>query len=161
MAEHHLDDVDLQLIALLEKDGRTSYADLAKKVGVSTGTARNRVQRMIEGQVIQVSAYPNPNLPDSALRAFMTFSVDAKHLKQAATHLIGMRQIRYAAIATGSFDIVALAEFDSKDDMLAFVTSEVSRVPGLKSTQSYVLLSVLKSLGIVIHSLDDLVEASG
>lgn len=154
-----LDQIDLQIIALLEKDGRTSYSDLAKQVGVSTGTARNRVQRMIEEQVIQVAAYPNPNRPDSVLRSFMTFSVEASQLKRAARHLIALPQIRYAAISTGSFDIVALAEFSSKNDMLAFVTEAVSQVPGVRATQSFILLSVLKSLGMVIQSLEDTTQA--
>lgn len=155
MTLNQLDQIDLQLISLLEKDGRTSYSDLAKQVGVSIGTARNRLQRMIEEQVIQVAAYPNPNWPNSALRAFMTFSVEVGQLTRAAQHLIGLPQIRYAAITTGSFDIVALAEFSSKDDMLAFFTGALSKVPGMKETQSFVILSVLKSLGMVIHSLDD------
>lgn len=149
-----LDHIDERLIRLLEADGRTSYADLAKQLGVSTGTARNRLQRLLEHQVIQVAAYPNPNRPDVALRAFVGFSVEATHLKTAAQALISHPPIRYVAISTGSFEIVALVEFASKEDMLIFLTNTVGKIEGIKGMQSFVLLSVLKSLGRILEPLD-------
>ncbi|MDT3682969.1 MAG: Lrp/AsnC family transcriptional regulator [Truepera sp.] len=152
IAERALDAIDSKLIRLLEEDGRASYAFLAAQLGVSTGTARNRLQRLFEQQVIQVAAYANPNR-DVAVRAFIGFSVEAMYLKSAAQALIEDDCIRYAAISAGSFDIVALGEFSSKNAMLTFVASTVGGIQGIKGTQSFVLLSVLKSLGKVIEPL--------
>ena len=49
-----LDAVDKQIVAILQADGRRSYAAIAKQVGVSEGTARSRVQRLMESELLQV-----------------------------------------------------------------------------------------------------------
>src|SRR4030067_1869942 len=41
-----LDNVDLQIIALLQEDSRLSFNKLAGKLGVSVGTAYNRVKHL-------------------------------------------------------------------------------------------------------------------
>lgn len=156
-----LDQTDLKIIRLLEADGRMSYSSIAKEVGVSTGTARNRVQRMLDDKYIQVAAYPNPNRDKDELRAFITFSVLASHLRSVAQELMAHPQVRYAAIATGGFDIVVLSEFSSKEDMLSFITDSVSKIPGITGMQSHMLLSVLKSLGRVLESLESVSAEAG
>lgn len=155
-----LDHINAELIRLLEDDGRTSYADLASRLGVSTGTVRNRLQKLLDQRVIQITAYANPNR-DVAMRAFIGFSVEARRLKSVAQELIQLPAIRYAAISTGDFDIVALAEFTSKSDMLAFLVGPVGEIDGVKSIQSFVLLAVLKSIGKIIEPLEPESEDHG
>src|SRR5690349_2190651 len=40
------DEVDEQVIALLQRDGRMSYACIGREVGLSEGAVRQRVQRL-------------------------------------------------------------------------------------------------------------------
>ena len=48
-----MDDLDREILALLRRDARTPYTEIAEKVDTSEGTIRNRVDRMIEGGVIE------------------------------------------------------------------------------------------------------------
>tara|TARA_Y100000310_G_C19974683_1_gene487052 strand:+ start:278 stop:412 length:135 start_codon:yes stop_codon:yes gene_type:complete len=43
-----IDDIDQQLIKELQRNGRESYLDLAKLLGVVEGTVRKRVKRLLE-----------------------------------------------------------------------------------------------------------------
>lgn len=47
-----MEDVDQQIVSLLQQDGRMSFTDLGKAVGLSTSTVHQRVRRLEERQVI-------------------------------------------------------------------------------------------------------------
>lgn len=52
MAPYAVDDVDLQLLALLKEDARYTATELAERVGVSDNTIHNRMDRLAEAGVI-------------------------------------------------------------------------------------------------------------
>ena len=49
----HLDEVDVQLLALLQQDGRITNADLAKKVGLSPPSVLQRVRVLEKAGLIK------------------------------------------------------------------------------------------------------------
>ena len=48
-----MDDIDRQLVAALVRDGRTSYAELARLVGLSAPSVHERVRRLERSGVIR------------------------------------------------------------------------------------------------------------
>ncbi|MFB6134022.1 MAG: Lrp/AsnC family transcriptional regulator [Halanaeroarchaeum sp.] len=48
-----MDDLDREIIDHLRRDARTPYTEIADAIGVSEGTVRNRVDRMVEEGVIE------------------------------------------------------------------------------------------------------------
>ena len=54
------DDVSKQIIEQLQQDGRRSYAAIGKVVGLSEAAVRQRVQRLIDSNVMQVVAVTDP-----------------------------------------------------------------------------------------------------
>jgi DNA-binding Lrp family transcriptional regulator len=48
-----MDDLDRDILAVLRRDARTPYTEIADRVGTSEGTVRNRVEGMIEAGVIE------------------------------------------------------------------------------------------------------------
>src|SRR6201999_2822074 len=56
VTEPVLDDVNKRIIEQLQRDGRMSYAALAKVVGLSEAAVRQRVQRLLDGEVMQIVA---------------------------------------------------------------------------------------------------------
>ena len=57
-----VDDVDRAIIVALQADGRAPYTRLATAVGLSEAAVRQRVQRLIEQNVMQVVAVTNPTM---------------------------------------------------------------------------------------------------
>src|SRR5215468_6483555 len=55
-----IDDVSKRIIEQLQQDGRRSYAAIGKVVGLSEAAVRQRVQRLIDGGVMQVVAVTDP-----------------------------------------------------------------------------------------------------
>jgi len=48
-----MDDLDREILAILRRDARTPYTEIAEQVGTSEGTVRNRVERLVEEGVIE------------------------------------------------------------------------------------------------------------
>ncbi|QSW98008.1 Lrp/AsnC family transcriptional regulator [Haloterrigena alkaliphila] len=48
-----MDDLDRQILDILRRDARTPYTEIADEVGTSEGTVRNRVERMMDEDVIE------------------------------------------------------------------------------------------------------------
>src|SRR6476620_988630 len=55
-----LDEVNKRIIEQLQRDGRMSYAALAKIVGLSEAAVRQRVQRLLDAGVMQIVAVTDP-----------------------------------------------------------------------------------------------------
>ena len=64
-----IDDIDLQIIKKLNDDGRTPFAQIAKQLGLSTGTIRQRYHRLVQDGILQVVAITNPLLMGFATMA--------------------------------------------------------------------------------------------
>ena len=54
-----MDDLDVNIINLLQLDGRASNAKIAREAGVSEGTIRRRLKKLIEDGYLSVIAIPN------------------------------------------------------------------------------------------------------
>ena len=48
-----MDDLDREILDFLRRDARTPYTEIADEIGVSEGTVRNRVDRLVEDGVIE------------------------------------------------------------------------------------------------------------
>jgi len=55
-----LDDVSKKIIEQLQVDGRRSYAEIGKAVGLSEAAVRQRVQKLTDAGVMQVVAVTDP-----------------------------------------------------------------------------------------------------
>lgn len=48
-----LDSVDMEIIRILKSDGRATYRDIGRKIGLSEGAVRARVKRFLETGIIK------------------------------------------------------------------------------------------------------------
>ncbi|MYE57770.1 MAG: AsnC family transcriptional regulator, partial [Acidimicrobiaceae bacterium] len=69
VAAVQLDDIDLKIVRTLQQDGRTSYSDISKAVGVSAGTVRNRINQMRASGMLSVNVWLDPSLSGLGIHA--------------------------------------------------------------------------------------------
>lgn len=48
-----MDDLDRRILGILRRDSRTPYTEIADRVGTSEGTVRNRVERLVDEEIIE------------------------------------------------------------------------------------------------------------
>jgi len=138
----HIDDIDRAIIEALQNDGRLPYTKLGHTVGLSEAAVRQRVQRLIETGVMQIVAVTNPlslgyrRMALIGVRAEGDTSIIAKQLEE-------FEEIEYIVITAGSFDL--MCEVVSADDRaLLALTNRIRGVHGVKSTESFIYLDLVK-----------------
>ena len=100
-----IDKVDLQIIKILNADGRTPFSQIAQKLGVSTGMIRQRYLRLVQDGVLQVVAVTNPLLMGFTTMAQIGVKVDVGRLQEIADQIATFDEVIYLVLVTGSYDL--------------------------------------------------------
>ncbi|HOU24620.1 MAG TPA: AsnC family transcriptional regulator, partial [Anaerolineae bacterium] len=85
-----IDATDRQIIALLQADGRASNVDIARAVGVTEGTVRKRVERLLSEGIIRVVAVPNVDKLGLEVETVIMLKVDLGQATRAGDALAVM-----------------------------------------------------------------------
>jgi len=139
----NLDDVSKKIIAQLQEDGRRSYAAIGKEVGLSEAAVRQRVQRLIDGGVMQVVAVTDPMELGFARQAMIGIRATGQ-LEPVADALAEMKEVDYVVISAGSFDLLAEIVCESDDHLLEIVSRRIRTIPGVLSTETFLYLKLHK-----------------
>jgi Lrp/AsnC family transcriptional regulator, regulator for asnA, asnC and gidA len=137
-----LDDVSKMIIEQLQQDGRRSYAAIGKAVGLSEAAVRQRVQRLVDGGVMQIVAVTDPMTLGFRRQTMIGIKCEGD-LERVADHLAHMEEIDYVVITSGSFDILVEVVCED-DDHLLEILSRVRGVPSVTSTETFVYLKLRK-----------------
>ncbi|GHC87274.1 AsnC family transcriptional regulator [Nocardiopsis terrae] len=105
LREIELDALDWRLVRRLLKDGRASYADLARQVGLSQAAARSRVVRLLGSGVVHVTALVEPSAvgANEQLGFGLRCRGDADALGAA---MANMSRISFLASGFGRYDVI-------------------------------------------------------
>jgi Lrp/AsnC family transcriptional regulator for asnA, asnC and gidA len=139
-----MDELDRKIIGILQVDGRASNAKIARQLGVSEGTIRRRLKRLIEDEAIQVVALPEPSKLGYNTEAIVGIQVDPGKLEDVANELGRVPETLNVSVTTGAFDIFAWVALPSPEQLHSFLLGTVGKIPGVKRSETFVTLSVKK-----------------
>lgn len=139
-----IDELDRKIIAILQRDGRTPNVEMARMLGVAEGTIRRRVENLIAEGVIKIAAVTDPYKVGIGLVVLINLDVDPGHLDDVGIRLVEMPCVRVVAYSTGVHDIFVEALFPSQEDLLGFLKDELPRIPGIRRTDTSIVLGMLK-----------------
>ena len=138
-----LDEVSKKIIEQLQQDGRRSYAAIGKEVGLSEAAVRQRVQRLVEGGVMQVVAVTDPLELGFARQAMIGIKVDGP-IEKVADQLAELDEDAYVVNTAGTFDVLAEVVAASDEDQLALVSTRIRSIAGVRATETFMYLSLRK-----------------
>ena len=138
-----LDDADKALIELLQEDGRTPYTRLAATVGLSEAAVRQRVQRLIDDNVVQIVAVTDPLRLGFRRQAMVGVRTDGD-IRAVADTLASIPEIDYVVFTSGSFDLLFEIVCEDDERLLALLNDKVRCIPGVRSTETFVYLKLQK-----------------
>jgi Lrp/AsnC family transcriptional regulator for asnA, asnC and gidA len=146
-----MDQLDTQIIRILQKDGRASNAGIARAVGVSEGTVRRRLKRLVQEEFIQVVALPDPTKMGENSQALIGVQVDPDKVDQVADGMAELDEVKWVAVTTGSYDVFTWVTLASAEALGIFLRTKVGVIPGVRRTETFVSLANIKrSYGVVI-----------
>ena len=139
-----MDELDTKIIEILQQDGRASNAGIARTVGVSEGTVRRRLKRLIQDEYIRVVAMTDPVKMGYNSEGLIGIQVDPDKIDQVADELSKLDEVNWVTATTGAYDIFAWATFQSAEALGIFLRTQAGKIPGVRRTETFVSLDVRK-----------------
>ena len=139
-----IDELDLKLIQELQKDGRQSYVNIARMLGVVEGTVRRRVKDLADRNIIKIVAVPNLREIGYNFISVMGLQVRMADLRKVADELAGKPNVCYLAFVTGRYDLMAMLVTRSSEELSQFIEKEISALPSILRTETFVNLDIIK-----------------
>jgi Lrp/AsnC family transcriptional regulator for asnA, asnC and gidA len=139
-----LDWLDKAIITQLNRDARLPSARIARDLGVSERTVHNRIQRLIELQVIKTVAVVNPAAFNYTLAVDIYCELEVGLEEQVIEEILTFPQISYLAISTGDQDITLQANFQNSEEMHEFIARQLHQIPGIRRTRTVLIPRILR-----------------
>lgn len=140
-----MDEMDQKIIAILTADGRAGNNTIARELGVSEGTIRNRVRKLCESGLLRVSAKINPeSVPDRQLFLLGVKVSASKDLCKIAEAIAALNEVQSVCITTGRYDLIVELWLPVKHGLIDFINGPVVEIDGIVSTESFLAMKSLK-----------------
>lgn len=139
-----VDELDQKLIMELQKDGRKSWVDIARSLGVTEGTVRNRVKALLDSKKIKILAVPDLRSFGYRFISIIGLQVRMAELATVGEVLAQKANVCYLAFVTGRYDLMAMIITQSPEELSQFITKEISAIPSILRTETFVNLNVIK-----------------
>lgn len=144
---YEIDKTDLKIVNLLLEDGRKSASEIARQIGeVSERAVRYRIERMIEEDVIRLSAVVRPEALGLPIRADVWLEVESDRIREVAQKMAEFENVTYVACSIGENDISIQVVAKDTDEVYRFVTETIRKVPGVRRTITSIVPLILKDV---------------
>ncbi|MEM0116869.1 MAG: AsnC family transcriptional regulator [Conexivisphaerales archaeon] len=140
-----LDDVDTRIIALLSRDSRMHYKDIAKNVGVSIPTVKERVCRLVElGVIKKFTIIVDQEKLWGRVKAVIFSQSTLNDVEKMKEKMNENEQIRAAYFVTGDKQVMIYVEVDSLKGISELITKHLQEDLGLSNPTSVMITQTLK-----------------
>ena len=142
--ELSLDEIDFKILRLLQEDSRLSFNKVASKLGISAGTAYNRIKRLEEKGILKdYTILVDPVKLGYSMNALVLIQAEGAHLVDVEEEIAKMPSVISVYDITGDFDIAVIVRFKDRAGLNAFVKKLLS-MPYVKRTVTNVVLNIVK-----------------
>ncbi|MCU0488097.1 MAG: Lrp/AsnC family transcriptional regulator [Anaerolineales bacterium] len=140
-----MDDLDFAILSLLQRDGRRPFTEIAQTLGVSEGTVRNRVYRLLDEQVIQIVGQVDPEHLGFDAPAIMGVSVQPSEVEAAAEKIAAFGEVSYLLLVSGEYDLIVEVMCEDREHLSQFLNQKLRKVPGVQSVHTFLILKTIKA----------------
>ena len=140
--ESTLDKIDRRILRELQQDGRITFSELAKRVGLSTSPCLER-----EGVIAGYTTLLNPKFLNAGLIVFVQIRLTRtsqdifERFKQAAVEI---EEVQECYLISGNFDYLIKARVSDMDAYRHFLGTTLLQLPDVQESTSYAVMELVK-----------------
>ncbi len=140
--KYTVDAIDMDILKALAADGRATYADIARQVAVSQGTARQRVIHLEAAGVVTVQTVVSSGVLGLAGYSAVGISVEGS-AEAVAQEAAKLEPVALVATVFGVFEVVAEIGYRDLGHLVETLDS-LRSIPGVKRLESFPYLTEVK-----------------
>ncbi|MDM8347171.1 AsnC family transcriptional regulator [Pseudochrobactrum sp. sp1633] len=137
-SEVDFDDKDLEIVSLLQRDGRMLFTEIAQIVNLTEKTVRARVQSMLDSHAISIIALTTPAaLGYRAIALVGLTCAPGYRPSDVAQMLAQVDGIDYVVVTSGRYSIIIEIVTLDRMNVLEIVQERVVQEPGVASFEVF------------------------
>jgi Lrp/AsnC family transcriptional regulator, regulator for asnA, asnC and gidA len=138
-----LDETDRRIIQHLRDDGRRPYAVIARDVGLSEASVRQRVARLLRDKMITISAATYPT-SFGFLTAGVDIRVDGGRHEEVARAVAELPEVEFVATCLGRADVHADLVCETRERLYEVVVETIRALPGVRDVDVTLYAKVVR-----------------
>jgi len=144
-----LDRTDRLILQVLQRDGRISNVDLAKKVALSPTPCLERVKRLENaGYIRGYVALLDAGKLNASTQAFIQVSLtntSTRNLREFNQRMRELEEVESCHMVAGGFDYLLQIRCADMQDYQRFLGEKLAAIPLVDQTHTYVVIEEVKS----------------
>ncbi|WP_019121826.1 Lrp/AsnC family transcriptional regulator [Brevibacillus massiliensis] len=146
MPPMELDDLDRQILEALHENGRISYTELGKRIGLSRVAVQARISALSEAGIIErFTVVINPAKVGIQVSAFFNIDIEPRYLEEVAKKLVEVPAVTSLYHMTGPSTLHMHGIFANTQEMEKFLMKTLYTMPGIVRVETQMLLKRYKS----------------
>ena len=138
------DDISIRVLEEYLRDSRQSIREVARKIGVSSGTVASRLKEMEDAGIIRrYSALLDYEKLGYELTAVTEIIVSEGKMIDVGEAIAKMSQATGVYNVTGDSDIMVVGKFRTRRELSDF-TKKLLTIPNVERTKTHLVLNTLK-----------------
>ena len=138
-----LDEVDLQIIRLLQNDGRMASSEIAKTIGIPEATIRYRLKKLIDKEFIQIVAAANPIKLGFGIAACISIEAEIRKVDHVISQLEKIERVSYIAQMT-SVPNVEIETYIETINELHELLSQIEIIDGVMRVETAFIRRIVR-----------------
>jgi Lrp/AsnC family transcriptional regulator for asnA, asnC and gidA len=134
-----LDRTSRGIIAMLQRDGRCAYTEIARTLGISEAAVRSRVHALTTAGILQIVGLTDPGNMGFGVMALLGVQAH-QDLHRIAELVSTWPETTYVVISAGSFDLLVEVVCADNNELLLLV-ERLRAVDGVRTSESFIYIS--------------------
>lgn len=140
-----LDSTDIQILNILQENGKITNAELARQIGMAPSGVLERVKKLEQKGIIQgYEVRLNPKALGISLSTFIQIMTsDAVGSSEIGKQLASIDEVQEVHWTAGEYNYLVKARVSSTDT-LALLMKKFGEIPGVRDSRTTLVLDTLK-----------------
>ena len=148
-----VDDLDLQLLSELKKDGSISIPILAKKLNINASVLYSRIKRLIKKKMIKKFTIDiDETQLGFGVKAYVGINRDPKFKTQINEDFLKIAEIDRIIEVTGRFDLMVGVLAEDLEQLHSIVVDKIGKIEGIQNTETFVELERTEKSPVYLSS---------
>jgi len=139
-----IDETSLNVLRALLRDARLSFREVARRIGVSSGTVATRVRDLERNGVIKkYTVQLDHEKMGYELTAITEVIISGGMMMEVGEKIAAHPETTGVYNVTGESDIMVIAKFKTRQKLSDF-TKNITKMPHVERTETHIVLNTLK-----------------
>ncbi len=154
-----IDNLDKKILSILSKNARIAFKDVAEECNVSRAAIHQRVQRLIEGDVITGSGFDvNPKSLGYSTCTYVGITLERGSMyKEVVKQLSLIPEVVECHFTTGPYTMLVKLYARDNEQLMDLLNGHLQCIPGVVATETLISLEQSIKREIQVH-FDDINE---